>query len=408
LLAAVITMAGCDTSTGGGGGGGTSPATHLIGGTIGSASNAKVFFADRVGNPPGSSSRSVGGPNRAVSAEPVALEGKIEDGDFAITLKGTYDEATGKFLLGAMSQGLGIGYSIEGFIKNDGPKDVKAFVKTKSGETWTETEVEVTFDKTAQVSETAEVDTGLDGLPAAWTGFYPLPDAEKTMMAENIDAMFFGVNEGTNEPNATGLGAQLADSIFYAVGPWGLSMQADFAGIDAGIDRFLQNQQDLADMTAEEKAEGKKFVHMTLSQNLSTCYFSFLEIEEINDTTRHVVAFMLVPGGSSDGDPGAPAMIAEKKYFTKIKMEYNSGTNELTLTRANGLSLNETERVPLYGYDDQGNIIRALDGDGNQIMEECEFTSEGVAATAGEARAANNFEVTTDGDGNSNQIVLRK
>jgi hypothetical protein len=370
---------------------------HLIGGKIGSGTDLKSFFADK------SSTSSNSRAAARAAANVSDLEGKIEDGGFAITLKGTYDETSGKFLLGAMSDTLGIGYSIEGFIKPEGPKDVKAVVKAKSGTTWTETEVAVQFDDEAQVSA-AQEDAGVPGLPAAWTGLYPLTATDKTNLEQTIDAMFFGIEEGSSTPLGSGLGEKLADSFFYAVGPWDLSLQADFTGIDAGIDSFLQERQ--LTMDADEKAEKKKDIHMLLSQMVSSFYFSFLEVTTVDANTRDVVAFMLVTSGGSDAVPDTPVQIAEKKYFTKMRMSYT--TNTLTLILVNGLSVHETEEVQMYGYDEYGNIIPLSDDSGNPVMTVCEFENEGVAATAEEARNATDFTVTVNPDGTSNKTDISR
>jgi hypothetical protein len=360
---------------------------HLIGGKIGSGTDLKSFFADK-------SSTSSNSRAAARAATNVSdLEGKIEDGGFAITLKGTYDETSGKFLLGAMSDTLRIEYSIEGFIKADGPKDVKAVVKAKGTDgSWTETEVPVQFNKEAQVSA-AQEDAGVPGLPAAWTGLYPLTAQDKTNFEQTIDAMFFGFDEGSGTPRGSGLGTRLVDSFFYAVGPWDLSLQADFTGIDAGIDSFLQERQ--LTMDAAEKAEKKKDIHMLLSQMVSSFYFSFLEVTTVDANTRDVVAFMLVTSGGSDAVPDTPVQIAEKKYFTKMRMSYTANT--LMLILVNGLSVHETEEVQMNGYDEYGNIIPLYDNDGNPVMTSCEFENEGVAATAAEARNATDFTVAPDG-----------
>jgi hypothetical protein len=65
--------------------------------------------------------------------------------------------------------------------------------------------------------------------------------------------------------------------------------------------------------------------------------------------------------------------------------------------------VNETEKVPVLGYDEEGNIIPALDAKGQPMMEEVQFSSEGVAATAAAARAATNFT-----EGKDNVVTLTK
>lgn len=371
------------------------PGQHLIAGVFGSGATARPFYADRTA----SSAKSI---IRAALTDAQELEGKIEDGDFAITLKGVYEETTGKFALSAMSASLGIGYALEGFIKGEEIKNVKAIVKTKdaNGE-WTETETAVSFDNQTQVDEQKPDDTQ-PGLPDAWTGLYPLPQDQKESMSVSMDAMFFGYEEETGEPNDTGLGVKLVDSLFFALTPWGFSLTADYDGIDAGVDQFIAEKGgELPEeaTTADNIREVKKYIRMTISQMLAGAYFSFLEVEkETNSETRYAVAFTIVQAASDSASYSAPS--PEAKRFNRLKISYNAGT--LTMIPAGDLSLDEEIQCTVLEFDEWGNIVEKRDADGNIVTETQRVTSQGVAATADEARQGIDFSNT------ENQLVLTR
>ncbi|MDR0554862.1 MAG: hypothetical protein LBG76_08710 [Treponema sp.] len=388
LVAAVFSFSllGCDSNT-------DSPVDtldrHLVGGKI----NGKEFYADEKGG------------DRAVTRSGTELEGQIDSGNGAIPLTGTYDNVSGKFTLAAMSPTLGVGYSIEGSITDNGAKDLKGVVKTKNGEEWTETEASVVFDSTAQVSASAAPDAGTaSGLPAAWTGVYQLPTAVKNDLITRISGIYYRAD--TAATPATGLGERLVDSIFFSVTPWGVSLITDFEGIDTGIDEFtaeLPANSPSGGPSSEYITQTKILIHQALSKILADYYFSFLEVTE-NSGAYDALAFKIVTVDILQN--GNSTALGEKKYYTKFKITLTDD-GRLKLVQVNGLSVNESVSVPLFQYDATGNIIPVTDSDGQPVTSTAAIAASGVAATAALAKAATDFTEITEAF-STNVLILAK
>jgi hypothetical protein len=200
-----------------------SVSTHLLSGKM----SRSPFYVDRkTGSSPSTSmTRSSRSYRAADEPEILLLEGKFEGGEgddaMAMQITGAYEPDTGKFMLTAASESLGIGFALEGYVGDDGmpitddpDKPLKAYTKEKAADgVWTQTEVPVPdfFDTTDENAlaeldaETLEALAELDSiqaqdaddipphLPEEWFGKYRFAegtevfsDEFKTLMNEKV------------------------------------------------------------------------------------------------------------------------------------------------------------------------------------------------------------------------------
>jgi hypothetical protein len=361
-----------DPSPGPGPGPGPS-ATRLVSGKMGSAASRSIYRASR------GVSRNVTpadvddvpfildtDPDVTAPAGMTALKGKVqaegENGNIVIILTGVLDNTSGEFVAaGVDSEGLGIGFQIEGVFKNNAVSGVKITVKTKEMEQtadfgeWVEEETEWQ-NVDAEVTATETADHQEEGLPAAWTGKYvSLADADDWKDTIN---MYLGYQYTDSAPTGTegiSVGEAVGDifaedgNVFVLVAPMAWSYVIDFATMDNSLSARLTEKG----FTAASEIMGKLHAAMAIYEKLFYC--SFLEVaqgdpakEESNQNVN----------GNGKEDPDAYYALALNispnfetgeelgRFFTRYKIfSFNDGLG------VEGMTNNRDQLVLSPAYD---------------------------------------------------------
>jgi hypothetical protein len=170
LFAAIFTIAGCGNPAGGDDdedGSNPPQSSFSVSGKFtksGGAGSGEVAFSLK------SDAASAG---RAVTAESYTIGGVLEDGDFTIRLKGSYDPNKGTWSVSAKSSA--IIYTLDGSVDSEGnSRGSTATIAVKSGDEWVPYVFPIKEDAQTVTVPDADAVNGENGIPAFAQGWWKL------------------------------------------------------------------------------------------------------------------------------------------------------------------------------------------------------------------------------------------
>jgi hypothetical protein len=206
------------------------------------------------------------------------LGGKIafekEGADVKIDLKGVFDERTGIFIAGGVSDADEVGFQIEGNTKND---EITVTFKVKEAGEWKEFTYTPNVDKNAQVDVNDSVDIG-ESLDSSWTGRYVSEDDRRNTIAIPLNINL----GGPIEYNDNSIGARLAKHFYVFITPQAFSIVADYNAMEADIDYIVDHKSEFVG-TEWEAQLTKEFIKQKVEEVAEGRYLSFLQATSDGD-----------------------------------------------------------------------------------------------------------------------------